>query len=296
MVVVSIASTATQTGITLSPSPASVIAGETIDLELDKVYDDGTSQPVFLSPDAPAQFTSSNTTLLIVNPDGSIQGLAPGQVTVTASYGGFSTQTNVTITAPGLGPQITSNGTASVVDGRAFSYQITGTNNPTSFGATGLPDGLSINTTTGLISGTPTVSGAFTVTTSAANASNQDTNTLLVTIIPTVSFSQWVAGYSITSGPTDILQGDGIPTLLKYLFDLDPTIPIRSHRPQFPFSGLFSQLDATLLPTKLPEEPIYERSIVFTGIPNPVITLFRNSLRSGAITIYDNGLRLLDLF
>src|SRR5207245_209817 len=53
-------------------------------------------------------------------------------------------------------PAITSPPTASGIVGTAFSYQITATNSATSFGATGLPAGLSVSPGTGLISGTPT--------------------------------------------------------------------------------------------------------------------------------------------
>ena len=65
---------------------------------------------------------------------------------------------------------ITSATTASGTVGSAFSYQITATNTPTSYGATGLPAGLSVNTATGLISGTPTAAGTSTVTLSATNS------------------------------------------------------------------------------------------------------------------------------
>jgi len=43
--------------------------------------------------------------------------------------------------------------------GVPFSYQLTGTNSPTEFQAGSLPAGLSLNTSTGLISGTPTAAG-----------------------------------------------------------------------------------------------------------------------------------------
>src|SRR4029077_5909491 len=71
--------------------------------------------------------------------------------------GGTSTGGTVTVT-PGLpvAPVITSAGTASGTVGTAFSYQIVATNSPTSFNATGLPAGLTVNAGTGLISGTPT--------------------------------------------------------------------------------------------------------------------------------------------
>ena len=64
-------------------------------------------------------------------------------------------------------PVITSKATASGTVGIAFSYQITATNTPTSYSATGLPTGLTINSRTGLISGTPTAAGTSTVTIAA---------------------------------------------------------------------------------------------------------------------------------
>jgi hypothetical protein len=79
-------------------------------------------------------------------------------------------------------PAITSPLTASGTVGVAVSYTITATNNPTSFNATGLPAGLSVNTRTGVISGTPTATGSFSVTISATNAAGTGSATLALTI------------------------------------------------------------------------------------------------------------------
>ena len=86
------------------------------------------------------------------------------------------------VAAQAPAPVITSPLTASGTVGGAFSYQITATNTPSSFNATGLPPGLSVNTTTGLISGTPTAAGSSNVTISATNAAGTGSATLALTI------------------------------------------------------------------------------------------------------------------
>ena len=79
-------------------------------------------------------------------------------------------------------PQITSATTASGRVGTAFTYQITATNNPGSFNASGLPAGITVNVGSGLISGKPTVSGTYNVTVKATNASGTGSAALKITI------------------------------------------------------------------------------------------------------------------
>lgn len=70
-----------------------------------------------------------------------------------------------------LAPRITSDTLPPTVNiGGNFSYQITATAQPTSFSAYGLPDGLRIDPTTGIISGTPTLSGSYQITVIAHTA------------------------------------------------------------------------------------------------------------------------------
>lgn len=68
-------------------------------------------------------------------------------------------------------PVITSVGAAAGTVNATFAYQITASGSPTSFGATGLPAGLNVNSSTGLISGVPVQGGSFTVMISATNGS-----------------------------------------------------------------------------------------------------------------------------
>lgn len=51
-----------------------------------------------------------------------------------------------------------------------FSYQIVATNSPTSYALSGNPDGVNIDTSTGLITGSPIDSGIFNMTISASNS------------------------------------------------------------------------------------------------------------------------------
>ena len=81
------------------------------------------------------------------------------------------------------GPNLTSATSASGTVGTAFSYQITtDTNVVTSYGATGLPTSLNINTGTGLVSGTPTVAGVFVSSMSATNSAGTGFLTVTITI------------------------------------------------------------------------------------------------------------------
>jgi hypothetical protein len=131
-------------------------------------------------------------------------------VTLGATNSGGTGNATLTLTITAAAPIITSATSAGGTAGVAFSYQITATNTPTSYSATGLPAGLSVNTATGLISGTPTTGGVSTVTLGATNAAGTGHATLtltiahIVTLSWTASTSPNIAGYNIYRGTTSL--------------------------------------------------------------------------------------------
>ena len=131
------------------------------------------------------------------------------QINVNGTYYPLSSPPEGTITftdtPPGPGLVITSPLSASGKVGDAFSYQIAASSQPnqpsmkpneyrvvvlptqlpiTGYNATGLPPGLTVDTSAGLISGTPTTKGNYSVIISATTSSGTATATLTIKITP----------------------------------------------------------------------------------------------------------------
>jgi hypothetical protein len=82
----------------------------------------------------------------------------------------------------GLPVDITSSLTASATVNTPFSYQISATCSPTSYNALSLPPGLILNRKTGVISGTPTLQGRFSIMIRATNVSATGSDILSLSV------------------------------------------------------------------------------------------------------------------
>ena len=109
-------------------------------------------------------------------------------------------------------PAITSALTASGIVGNPLSYQITASNAPTSFSASGIPGGVTLNSATGLVSGTPVAAGTANVTLGATNSAGTGSGALVITIAS--SASTGAPSTSITSpAPSASLSGTTLVTI-----------------------------------------------------------------------------------
>ena len=131
---------------------------------------------------------------------------------------------------------ITSSSTASATNGSPFNYQIIANNGPISYAATGMPNGLQIDTVTGLISGVPndtagsypillqslggTVSSTQTLTLALSDAAGSPptivTTTNVVNLFAGVSYSNaYTIDATTTNAPITSYGASNLPTGLS---------------------------------------------------------------------------------
>jgi alpha-amylase len=121
--------------------------------------------------------------------------IGSGSWTPGAGYVLKTSGTNYAVWDKIVPPVISSSLTFTDTTGVTSTYKITASNTPTSYHATNLPAGLSIDTTTGFISGASTASGTYTVGIIVTNSAGTDSAKLIIaTNIPAVP----VTGVNIT--------------------------------------------------------------------------------------------------
>jgi len=144
---------------------------------------------------------SVNTTTGAITGTPTAAGTASVTISATNSGGSGSATLSITIASP-LPPVISSATVASATVGTAFNYQITASNDPTSYDATPLPPGLSVNSSTGAITGAPTAVGTTSVAISATNAGGTGAAVLTITVTTPLTIAT-LAGLAGSVGSTD---------------------------------------------------------------------------------------------
>jgi hypothetical protein len=151
---------------------------------------------------------SFNSLTGAINGTPTTDGVSIVTLSATNSTGVSTATLTITIAPAAVAPVITSPTSASAKIGSPFpTYVIVATGLPTSYSATGLPAGLTINPLTGAIKGTPTVSGTFIVTITATNTTGSSSTTLTIIIEPLPSSR-------IVSFSARAISGPGSQTLI----------------------------------------------------------------------------------
>jgi len=119
----------------------------------------------------------NSTTITATTPAGSAGVTSVIVTTTSGSNAANSLYTYIATPVPVITSSLTTSGTV----GSVFSYTITGSNTPTSYTATGLPPGLTLNGS--VISGTPTAAGTTSVTINAINSGGIGSATLVITTV-----------------------------------------------------------------------------------------------------------------
>ncbi|SDR02974.1 Putative Ig domain-containing protein [Curtobacterium sp. UNCCL20] len=147
--------------------------------------------------------------------------------TITASSGCPTPGTPSETTAP----TITSGTPPTATAGTPYSYTVTATGTPApTYTAVGLPAGLTLNGTTGVVSGTPTAPGTSRVTITASNGTSPNATTVVtITVRPTAPASTPPSAAPTTpaGNSTAVAVGSGSGSGGELAFTgSDPTVPL----------------------------------------------------------------------
>ena len=124
----------------------------------------------------------------------------------------------ILITPSAFADTITSALTSTATVGTAFSYQITTSTAATQYAATGLPTGLTYISSSGLVDGTPTTSGVYTVSLAANLSDGQFVSAKLVLTVNaagTTKVTPLAVTLSCTPSTASTTANPGTVTLLR---------------------------------------------------------------------------------
>ena len=159
-----------------------------------------------------------NTTTGAITGTPTAVGTSSVLVSATNATGTGSGALAITVTAAGLAPVITNNPlTAAGTVGTPFRFAIVASNSPGSYSASPLPAGLVLNSSTGVITGTPTVAEIISTLLTATNGSGTSSATLTITIAPTgvapiISNNPLTAAGTVGTPFGFMITASGLPT------------------------------------------------------------------------------------
>lgn len=108
---------------------------------------------------------------------------------------------------PSNSPSVTSNSSLSGTYNTSFNYQVIATDSPTDYSVTSgsLPLGLSLNSTTGVISGTPQEAGTFNFSITATNAAGSGVGNFSINVVKATQTATNSTSYNLFTGSANVI-------------------------------------------------------------------------------------------
>jgi hypothetical protein len=153
---------------------------------------------------------------------------------------GFGSVTTLSFTIqPGVGtPEVVSGASLAAEVGRSLTFALQASPSADSWSVAGVPDWLSVNTLTGVMTGTPTGEGTVTLQVYATNAAGRGaTQTLEIHVGPSipVGFAEWEVLAELPADKRGAMDRNGplnLPNVLAYAMGLNPLTAQSGDLPQ----------------------------------------------------------------
>ena len=207
------------TSITVTPANHNLERGRTLQFTATGAYSNGSTNNV----SSQVTWTSSNTGVATINTSGLATGVATGTTTISATLTNVVGSTMLTVQPAPLSITTTSLPPGVVNTAYSTTLAASGGTLPYTWSVVGgsLPSGLTLNTGSGTISGTPTVVGTSNFTIQLRDANSQTTNKVLSLTITSTSIPAIVTIWPSNAVPGNVDEGADNPVELGVKFKSD---------------------------------------------------------------------------
>jgi hypothetical protein len=210
---------ATLTSIAVTPVNPTVQVGATQQFTATGTYSDSGTQNITGS----VAWASSNTSVVTITSAGLATGMNPGSTIISATLSGITGNTGVTVQPLPL--TITTASLPGGIQNVAYSATLAANGGTTPYTwsiASGLPPGLTLNSSTGAITGTPTAVGTYNFTTQVTDAGNPVQNATkalsIVISAPQTTYTIWPA--TAVPGVVDAGPDSAVEAGVKFRSDV----------------------------------------------------------------------------
>ena len=215
--------------IAVTPASANIAPGATQQFTATGTYSDQSTQNLTNQ----ATWTSSTTSVATINANGLASGVSPGTSTITATMSGTSGIATLTVQATPL--TITTTSLPNGVINAAYSATLTASGGTAPYNSWtivsgSLPTGLTLNSNSGTITGTPTAAGTFNFTAQVSDSSNPSQSTTKALSITVTAAPSTVTIWPSSTVPEVVDSGPGNAVQLGVKFRSDVAGTIRGIR------------------------------------------------------------------